>query len=107
MAMVELIYFSGCPNVPLARERLQQAFVIAGLTPQWREWERDDPASPVYARAYGSPTILVNGRDVTGMKPSADGTGACRVYMQESGVIDGAPAVDIIATALHDADADK
>jgi hypothetical protein len=100
---VELIYFHECPNVALARERLLKAFAVVGMTPKWQEWERNDPASPAYARAYGSPSVLVNGRDVMGMEPSGDEAGACRVYVLTSGAFDGAPAVDDIAAALREA----
>ena len=102
MMNVELIYFRECPNISLARERLLQAFATAGVTPQWQEWERNDPASPAHARAYGSPTILVSGRDVTGMEPSGDDAGACRVYAHAAGTFDGAPSVDAIAAVLRE-----
>lgn len=101
MTTVELIYFRECPNLSLARERLLQAFAAAGITPQWQEWERNDPASPAHARAYGSPTVLVNGRDVMGMEPSNDNAGACRVYTHASSATDGAPNVDTISAALR------
>ena len=103
--MVELIYSQECPNVGRARERLVQAFSAVGKTPRWQEWDRNDSASPDHARAYGSPTILVNGRDVTGIDPSADGADACRVYAS-SGSFDGAPAIDSIANALREGRAD-
>ncbi|HEX9811836.1 MAG TPA: MerC family mercury resistance protein [Burkholderiales bacterium] len=102
---VELIYSHECPNVATARERLLRAFAAAGVTPRWQEWERNDPASPDHARAYGSPTILINGRDVIGLDPSTDGNDTCRVYAS-SGTFDGAPAVDSIANALREAHAD-
>lgn len=102
MMNVELIYFRECPNISLVRERLLQAFATASVTPQWQEWERNDSASPVHARAYGSPTILVNGRDVTGMEPSGDDAGACRVHARALGTFDGAPSVDTIAAALRE-----
>jgi len=101
MTTVELIYFRECPNISLARERLLQAFSAVGITPQWQEWERNDSASPAHARAYGSPTILVNGRDVTGMAPSSDNASVCRVYAHVSSATDGAPNVDAIAAALR------
>lgn len=106
MTTVELIYFRECPNISLARERLLQAFAALGIAPHWQEWERNDPSSPAYARAYGSPAILVNGRDVTGMEPSGEEAGACRVYAQTPGSFDGAPAVDTIASALREPRAD-
>lgn len=101
MMTVELIYFRECPNTSLARERLLQAFAAVGITPQWQEWERNDPTSPAHARAYGSPTILVNGHDVTGVTPSGDNAAACRVYTDTSSIFDGAPSVDTIAAALR------
>lgn len=98
---VELIYFNGCPNIGLARERLLRAFAASGITPHWQEWERNDPASPAHARAYGSPTVLVNGRDVAGLEPGSDDAGACRVYSHAPGVLERAPAVTLIAEALR------
>lgn len=98
---VELIYFSDCPNISLARERLLRAFSLLGLAPQWQEWERSDPAAPAHVRAWGSPTILVNGRDVTDMDPSGDDAGACRVYALATGAFDGAPAAETVAAALQ------
>lgn len=105
MTTVELIYFRDCPNVELARERLMRGFAKAGVIPKWREWERNEPASPDYARAYGSPTILVNGRDVAGVEPTDDNAGACRVYSRPDAGFDGAPGIDAIAAALREASA--
>ena len=102
---VELIYLRDCPNVALARERLLRAFAKAGKTARWREWASDDPASPDYARACGSPTILVGGRDVGGIAPAADGEGACRIYGNAATALDGAPSVDAIADHLRQAGA--
>lgn len=106
MTTVELIYFRECPNVPLARAHLLRAFAAVGINAHWREWERNDAGAPAHARAYGSPTILVNGKDVAGMEPSNDDVGSCRVYAQPSGTFDGAPAVDAIADALRASTAD-
>jgi len=99
---VELIYSSDCPNVAAARQQLLQAFATVGATPRWLEWDRDDSTSPAHARAYGSPTILVNGRDITGMEASADGADACRVYSSAPGTFDGAPALEVIVNALRE-----
>lgn len=62
------------------------------------EWCTDDDDCPEYARAYGSPTILVNQVDVTG-RPSGDGP-SCRVYRDEDGSLAGAPTAETIARAL-------
>jgi mercuric ion transport protein len=97
---VELIYDGDCPNVPKARVRLLQAFAEAGIAPHWLEWERGDPASPDYVRGYGSPTILVDGRDVEGAGPSDD-IHCCRLYSDSESGFQGAPPVRSITSALR------
>ena len=79
MPRVELIYDKDCPNIQGARAALLQGFVEAGLQPSWTEWDRKSAESPPHVRQYGSPTILVDGRDVAGAEP-ADRSDACRVY---------------------------
>lgn len=99
MRSTELIYFSGCPNVSAAREALDSAFAALKLPPQWTEYQTDDPKLPVHARGYGSPTILVDGRDVSGV----DGRGSassCRLYVDEHGRPAGVPSVHCIVAAL-------
>lgn len=97
---VELIYTPGCPHVESARNAVLQAFVEAGLEPAWTEWNRRSAASPPYARQYGSPTILVEGRDVTGAAP-AEGAECCRVYRHGPGILRGVPPVAEVAAALR------
>lgn len=96
---VELIYDADCPNVPSIRLVLLEAFARAGLSPVWVEWERGDQASPGYVLTYGSPTILVNGRDVCGAPPG-EVAASCRVYVYESGVIRTSPSVGTVEAAL-------
>ncbi len=98
MPTVELIYDSDCPNVPRAREQLLRAFSQAGLTPRWREWDRADAGAPRHVRAYGSPTVLVNGEDVAG-SDAADAA-CCRIYTSGEGRHQGVPPVALIAAAL-------
>ena len=75
---VELIYDADCPNVAATRSQLIKAFAMTGVSARWKEWERSAPDSPEYVRSFGSPTILVDGKDIAGVSPSA-GTRACRV----------------------------
>jgi hypothetical protein len=90
MATIELVYFEGCPNVAPARENLRAGLEAAGLPPEWREWNQLDPSTPAALRKHGSPTILVNRRDVTG---GAEGSGLCCRT-------DGVPTPDAIRTAV-------
>jgi len=98
MPIVELIYDRDCPNVLKARENLLRAFGQAGRTPRWQEWDRADTEAPKYTRAYGSPTVLVNGKDVA--ESDAADAACCRIYAGGDGKHQGAPPVALIATAL-------
>ncbi len=99
---VELIYHADCPNVAATRERLIAAFAAAGLAPRWQEWQRDDPHSPQHVRSYGSPTILVDGRDVASAS-AMDGSGACRIYTNTTGRMTGVPPLEDLIAALTNA----
>ena len=100
---VELVYDSDCPNVEATRRRLERALQGAGLPEiKWREWDRAFPESPAYVRAHGSPTILVNGRDVAS-SPSANQGDCCRIYAEEGGRLVGIPATETIVSALRKA----
>lgn len=96
---VELIYDADCPNVPSTRLVLMEAFARAGLSPVWVEWERGDQANPGYVLRSGSPSILVNGRDVCGAPPGQVAA-SCRVYVDENGVIRTSPSVGTVEAAL-------
>jgi hypothetical protein len=94
---VELIFSPDCPNVDLARGRLTEALSILGRVPAWTEWNRESAAAPEYVRRYGSPTVLVDGRDVSASPASlAD---SCRVYPSDEG-FDRAPSVQALIAAL-------
>ena len=96
---VEFIYDRDCPNVAEARAHLLRAFAETGISPRWVEWSRDSAEAPVYARAFGSPTLLVNGHDVE-EQTSAHGNACCRLYPDPSGNLRGAPSVEQIVVAL-------
>lgn len=104
MPLVELVYDDGCPNVGAARSELLRAFVEAGAEPRWTEWRSGDAASPAHVRSLGSPTILVDRRDV--VPPGDHCTGAtCRLYVGADGALSGVPGVAVIARALREASA--
>ena len=96
---VELIYDADCPNVAATRSLLIKAFTRTGVSARWREWERSSPECPEYARHYGSPTVLVNGRDVVSSNPIA-GDAACRVYTDDKGGLSRTPPLDVLCSAL-------
>jgi hypothetical protein len=91
---IDLVFFDGCPNAAEARENIQAAVGLVGLPPEagWSEWDLASESTPDSFREHGSPTVLVDGSDVTGPTPGADGM-ACRA--------DGAPPPEVIAACLR------
>ena len=88
---VELVFFDGCPHVAEARGRLREAMTAVGLEPKWDEWDTGYETTPGTYRRFGSPTILLDGRDISG---GAEGSGmGC--------VVGGAPTVARIVEALQ------
>jgi len=81
---VELIYDTDCPNVNQAREMILLALFQTNLPAVWTEYDRKSEKCPPFATCYGSPTILVNGSDVSGMSGDivAD---CCRLYVHAHG----------------------
>lgn len=90
--MIELVFFHGCPHADEARRNLSTALTELGRPAEWVEWDRESADMPDALRVYGSPTVLVEGRDVTGASGEAAGA-ACRA--------DGAPSVSQIRAALE------
>lgn len=89
---IELVYFEGCPNAEQARDNLRTALASSGELPNWTEWDVGSEATPDDYRKYGSPTVLVDGSDVTG--PGGEHQAmACRA--------DGAPSVGAILAKLR------
>ncbi|MGE0560154.1 MAG: hypothetical protein AB7E73_12475 [Burkholderiales bacterium] len=96
---VELIYDADCPNVERARALLIRAFTGTGVSARWLEWERTAAGSPEYAKTFGSPTILIDGKDVAETS-DVSGSGACRVYSDGTGRLSGIPPLEAVASAL-------
>lgn len=88
---IELVYFDGCPNAAQARETLRSIPCVGS----WTEWNLSSPDTPDRFRRYGSPTVLVDGRDVTGDAAPDDAGDAmsCRT--------DGAPSAEQVRRALE------
>ncbi len=101
MARVTLLYDRDCPNVREARANLLRAFSEAGVAAQWDEVDRAAADSPPEWRGYGSPAVLVDGRDVAGLLPAVTAA-TCRTYL-DAGVRSKAPPVTVIVAALSSA----
>ena len=89
---IELIFFEGCPNVDPARDNLRAALQSAGMDATWTEWDLGSDSTPAHCGSHGSPTVLIDGRDVTGDTTGTAGM-ACRA--------DGAPSTALILEHLR------
>ena len=98
--IVEFLSFEGCPFAPKALAALTKAInsLSAKLDYNVRHVDLLDPATPELLRRWGSPTILLDGQDITGAKPGA--ANCCRVYNAPGGV----PSAQEIAEALQEID---
>jgi hypothetical protein len=75
---VQLVYFDGCPNADAARAAVRRSLAAAGLALEVEEVDTESPGAPESLRAWGSPTVLVDGIDVGGERVPT-GT-SCRLY---------------------------
>lgn len=100
---VEFVFDSTCPNVDKARSAIREALLAVGAPVEWKEWDRDAEATPSALRAFGSPTVLVNGTDVSdgGNQAAKADANSCRVYVDECGCLCGAPSPMQIANAIQ------
>ena len=89
---ITILYFDGCPNWELARERVVEAARLAGTSVDVELRRVESPEEADRIGFAGSPTILIDGVDPF---PS-DTTGfACRLYGG-----DHAPSVAELVEAL-------
>jgi hypothetical protein len=94
MLEVEFVFDKDCPNIKEARANLMKAFSKMKLSAQWKEWDRNSNKSPDYARKYGSPTVLINGKDIADVLPESNAN-CCRLYNGK-----GVPSVQLISSKL-------
>jgi mercuric ion transport protein len=85
---IHLLYFQGCPNVEPARAALRDALSAEGVDVHVEEVDVEAADAPAWARGWGSPTILIDGKDLAGESRSTGSS--CRIYAS------GAPGVDEI-----------
>jgi glutaredoxin len=95
---IQLLSFDGCPYSVKTRVLLQDVIASAGIDASIEEVDLDSPATPVALRGWGSPTVLVNGRDVGGLE-APPGT-SCRIYRDDAGRHAGYPSAALLRTAL-------
>ncbi len=94
---ISFLYFDGCPLAPRARENLVDAIedIKTRVRVCFEEVDLMAPETPDDLRRWGSPTILVNGEDITGAKQGW--ACSCRLYANEGGVPTVSEIIDVIS----------
>jgi hypothetical protein len=78
--LVELVYFTGCPNVAPMRALLVRCLQSCDIETAIVEVNTDDPAARQSYRGLASPAVLVNSVDVLAGELSGGGK-ACRLKL--------------------------
>ena len=89
---VELRWWDGCPSTERAREELREILDGLGLADvEIRMSEIGDDEEARAIRFPGSPTILIDGRDVVTPNPDEPIGLTCRVYRRRDGGVSPTP----------------
>jgi hypothetical protein len=98
---IEILTVPGCPNGPVLTQRLAE---VLGDDPEVPVVQRSvaDPEEAARRGMHGSPTLLIDGRDPFAV-PDAPPSLSCRLYPAPDGSRHGAPSVEDLRRALHDA----
>ena len=75
---IEFLYFDGCPNTPQLREYLEAA--LEQSAGSFAAIDLTQLADNDLRRGYGSPTILINGRDLFEAPIPSSPSMSCRIY---------------------------
>ncbi len=95
------LYSEECPSHEEALERLRQVMQEEAIQAEI-EVVKVETAEQAQKLAYiGSPTILVNGRDIDPPPPNAYYAVSCRAYRLEDGRISPLPSYSMIRKAIR------
>ena len=96
---IQLITFPGCPNAKAARATLERVLARAGVADRIEEVDATALETAEELRGWGSPTVLVEGRDVGGQaEPTGPG---CRLYRDDDGKVQGSPPEALLSAAIR------
>ncbi len=98
---ITFMYFEDCPSHEAALARLHQVIAEEGVAAEVEVIRVETDEEAVRHRFTGSPTILVEGRDIDPPATGAQYALACRAYRREDGRITPLPPVELIRRALR------
>ena len=92
------MYFDGCPNWQLAGKRLRLVLNWLGRPDVPIKGVRVETVDVAMAAGFaGSPTVLIDGRDLFPQSTELTGGLACRLYRTPAGSVGVPPVVDIMS----------
>lgn len=98
--VVTFMFYRECPSHELALEQLKKILHDEGLQAEIRIIEVQSVEQARELHFVGSPTILVDGKDIAPVPEDAVYGLACRAYMKEDGRISPLPPPKAIRDAL-------
>ncbi len=97
---VSFLFYEECPSHELALERLREVLVEEGIDTNVEVVKVESEEQAHALRFVGSPTILVNGRDIDPPPPDSHYALTCRAYHLEDGRISPLPSQGMIRQAI-------
>ncbi|MCA1719006.1 MAG: DUF2703 domain-containing protein, partial [Actinobacteria bacterium] len=89
---VSFLFYEDCPSHELALERLREVLVEEGIDTDVEVVEVESEEQARQLRFIGSPTILLNGRDIDPPPPDSHYALTCRAYRLEDSRISPLPS---------------
>lgn len=77
---IEIQYFTGCPNSEKAMEMVRRFVAESELQINYEEILVETQKDAEKYKFRGSPTILINGKDIVGLEESKTPSLSCRYY---------------------------
>ncbi len=99
---IEILYFEGCPNHEPADRAVREVLVEIGVEARVEHVDVPDEATAQRVKFPGSPTIRVDGEDVTPPEDDDQYSLRCRVYKTSSGFA-GVPDKEAIRKKIREA----
>lgn len=98
---VSFLFYEDCPSHELALERLHEVLAEEGIDTDVEIVEVKSEEQAQELHFVGSPTILVNGRDIDPPPPDPHYALTCRAYrLEEDGRISPLPSREMIRRAI-------
>lgn len=97
---ITFLYWEECMSHEEALRRLRQVMAEEGILAPIKMVKVETWAQAEQLQFIGSPTIIVNGKDIQPPPPSASSVLTCRAYYLEDGRVSPLPSLELIRRAL-------